>query len=108
MDASELQQITLNLALNAREAMLEDGRFVVGTERRGDEAVLRFTDTGEGISCEIRPRIFEPFFTTRGERGTGLGLAVVRTLAEGRGGRVTVESEPALGTTFEIHLPFAS
>jgi PAS domain S-box-containing protein len=108
VDAAELEQIVLNLVLNARQAMARGGRLVVRTQRRGSQAILSVTDTGEGIPPDLQARIFEPFFTTRGEGGTGLGLAVVRTLAEGKRGSVTVESQAGAGTTFEIRLPLAT
>ncbi len=116
-DAAQLEQIIINLAANARDAMPDKGRLTIATRRSrvlgpggsvDESVVLRVSDTGVGMDPETRRRVFEPFFTTKGRSGTGLGLATVRDIIQGSGGRVQVASEPGLGTEFEIILPRAS
>jgi signal transduction histidine kinase len=119
-DTSQLEQLLLNLVLNARDAMPGGGRLTVETQDlqvddatepglpAGRYVVLAVSDDGVGIDSAARERIFEPFFTTKGVRaGSGLGLASVRRVAEQAGGRVRVDSEPGLGATFRIYLPLA-
>lgn len=111
-DPAGLEQILLNLVLNARDAMPAGGRLVLGFERRkeagGDEVELTVRDTGSGIDPEVLPRIFEPFFTSKGlGKGTGLGLATVRGIVEQSGGSISVESEVGRGTLFRLRLPAA-
>jgi PAS domain S-box-containing protein len=106
---SQLEQIVLNLAVNARDAMPEGGRLVIAAENARDPAlgeVVRLTvrDTGVGMTEETRQRIFEPFFTTK-RAGTGLGLATVLGLVETLGGRIDVTSAPGQGTEFRVLLP---
>lgn len=108
VDANQLQQVILNLVLNARDAMPEGGRLLLRLIREGDQAVLEVRDTGCGIPEDILPRIFEPFFSTKGLGGTGLGLAVVHGIATGHGGRVEVESQVGQGSTFRVFLPVSS
>lgn len=105
-DPTQLQQVILNLAINARDAMKSDGRFGVALHRHGDSAQLTFTDNGVGMTAEVQARIFEPFFTTksRGE-GTGLGLAVVQGIVRSHNGTISVASAPDRGTTFTLELP---
>ncbi|GGN10399.1 histidine kinase [Actinoplanes campanulatus] len=104
-----LDQILLNLVINARDAMPDGGMIVVGTDQTPDGgARLSVTDTGCGMTAEVRDRLFEPFFTTKpADQGTGLGLATVYGIVEDAGGRIGVESSPGAGTTFTIELPRA-
>jgi PAS domain S-box-containing protein len=117
-DRSQLNQVLINLCLNARDAMPGGGRLTVIAEntvlgeastagaRPGEFVRLRLTDTGEGIAPEHRTRIFEPFFTTKQPgRGTGLGLAVVFGIVQGHAGWVECQTEVGQGTTFTVCLP---
>jgi len=128
-DRTQMQQIVLNLAINARDAMPDCGTLRVSvsrmpTDRResaasagsrtfalapgceGPVARLVVSDTGTGMSPEVQARIFEPFFTTKPRgQGTGLGLAIIHGIVKDHGGRIEVESEPARGTTFTVVLP---
>jgi signal transduction histidine kinase len=110
IDPAHVEQVILNLATNARDAMPEGGRITVGTTSRSpDQVQLTFRDTGCGMSEDARAKAFEPFFTTKPVgKGTGLGLATAFGLVEQNGGRIELESEPGRGTTFRIHLPACS
>ena len=111
-DESQLEQIVLNLAVNARDAMKGGGRLVIETIVEapvGDEtpwSVLRVRDNGQGMDATTKERCLEPFFTTKPQgEGTGLGLSTVFGIVAQSGGRVHIESEPGQGTTVEIRLP---
>jgi signal transduction histidine kinase len=107
-DASELQQVLLNIIVNARKAMPGGGTLSVSTETSGSIIRVAISDTGEGISPEIRDRIFDPFFTTRKEgEGTGLGLSISYGIIKDHNGEILVESTPGKGSTFFIVLPVA-
>jgi PAS domain S-box-containing protein len=121
-DAGQLEQVLLNLCLNARDAMADGGRLAIATrvlgsvgERgradaagEGQRVALRVADSGVGMSADVRERAFEPFFTTKPPgTGTGLGLATVYAIVEQHGGSVRVDSEPGRGATFEVLLPAA-
>jgi len=122
-DPSQLEQLLMNLCLNARDAMPDGGVLSIRTERiasaprgasaardapAGPRARLTVSDTGAGIPPEIRDRIFEPFFTTKPPgSGTGLGLSTVYGIVEQHHGSVSVESEPGRGACFEIDLPMS-
>jgi signal transduction histidine kinase len=112
IDPSHFEQVVMNLAINARDAMPDGGLLTIATARResprGDRSVvLSIRDTGAGMDEETRERIFEPFFTTKGEKGTGLGLSVVYGIVQQSAGEIAVTSAPGRGTTFEIRLPAA-
>jgi CheY-like chemotaxis protein len=120
-DAGQLQQVILNLAVNARDAMPSGGRLTLqasnvevdarwaaalpGAEA-GPHVLLRFTDTGEGMADEVKAHVFEPFFTTKPVgRGTGLGLATVYGIVTQNRGFIDWQSQPAAGTTFDLYFP---
>ncbi len=109
-DPGQLQQVLLNLVLNAVQAMPEGGRLALRISREGEGesacAVVRVADTGGGIPPEVLPRIFESFFTGR-EDGTGLGLAIVKRILRAHRGDITVESTGPKGTTFRLWIPVA-
>jgi PAS domain S-box-containing protein len=120
-DSNQLQQVLMNLAGNARDAMPHGGVFTITTEqvslgtnaipsagvdKRGPYALINVSDTGEGMNEETRQRIFEPFFTTKEVgKGTGLGLAVAHGIIQQHDGFIEVESIPGKGSTFKIYLP---
>jgi PAS domain S-box-containing protein len=119
-DQNQLQQIVLNLCVNARDAMPGGGTITITTTRVEGAAVpaavvggracacLAVTDTGTGMTPEVRARIFEPFFTTKAvNKGTGLGLAVVYGIVASHEGTIDVESTPGVGSTFKVFLPLA-
>ncbi len=120
-DPTQLHQVLLNLAVNARDAMPEGGRLELATEnveldeatattmaeaKPGPHVLLRVTDNGAGMSPETMEKMFDPFFTTKQPgKGTGLGLSTTLGIVKSHGGFLTVESEPNQGTTFRIYLP---
>lgn len=117
-DPGQLEQVFLNLALNARDAMPHGGRFRITTRNlsadgdsvvgAGRHVVIEVSDTGVGMNDDIRARVFEPFFTTKDPNGRpGLGLATVYGIVMQSGGHIAVESAPGTGTRFTIHLPAA-
>jgi signal transduction histidine kinase len=119
VDPGQLTQVIVNLVVNARDAMPDGGRIVIGTRnaagfppaaepsgRNGAAVVLTVADTGEGMSPQTRAQIFEPFFTTKREgTGTGLGLATVYGIVRQSGGWIDVASEVGAGTTFSLYFP---
>jgi nitrogen-specific signal transduction histidine kinase/ActR/RegA family two-component response regulator len=120
-DPVQVEQIIMNLAINAKDAMPEGGRLIIGTEnasldegycrthlgaKPGDYVLLTVADTGHGINRGILDRIFEPFFTTKEVgKGTGLGLAIVYGIVKSHHGYISCFSEPGEGTSFKIYLP---
>lgn len=105
-ERSQIEQVLLNLLLNALEALPDGGRIVAETREDGDAGLILVTDDGPGIAPQHLPRIFDPFFTTKeGEKGVGLGLSVAYGIVDAHGGRLRVESTPSEGTTFEVRLP---
>jgi PAS domain S-box-containing protein len=104
----QLEQILLNLAINARDAMPAGGRVTIATRTERGGARLTVADDGTGMAPEVADRAFEPFFTTkrRGE-GTGLGLATVEGIVRRFGGRVALHTEPGEGTVVDVHVPWA-
>jgi two-component system, NtrC family, sensor kinase len=107
-DGPKLQQVLMNLILNARDAMPQGGRLEISTESDEDSAVIEIRDTGLGIAPEHLSKIYDPFFTTKQiGKGTGLGLAVSYGIIRDHGGHIDVESKLGEGTRFQITLPLA-
>jgi PAS domain S-box-containing protein len=105
----KLQQVFLNLFLNARDAMPKGGWITVSSTSEGDDALVELSDSGVGIPSEHLARIYDPFFTTKAEgRGVGLGLSVTYGIVQEHGGTLTCESETNQGTQFRLVLPLAS
>jgi signal transduction histidine kinase len=103
---SQLNQVFMNLLVNAAHAIAERGTITIVAETVGDEVRVAITDTGSGIAPEVLGRIFDPFFTTKPVgQGTGLGLSLSYGIVRRHGGRIDVESEPGVGTTFRVWLP---
>jgi PAS domain S-box-containing protein len=111
VDHGQVEQIIMNLAVNARDAMPRGGTLTIGTKAgfgRDAEVLLIVTDTGCGMDAETQTHIFEPFFTTKDKgKGTGLGLSTVYGIVKQSGGQITVESQLGLGSTFVISFPLA-
>jgi len=108
VDRSRLEQVILNLAVNARDAMADGGVLTIGTSADVGQVCLQVSDTGVGMTAEVMSHIFEPFYTTRTEQGgTGLGLATAYGIVTQSGGRIEVASAPGHGATFTVVLPRA-
>ena len=106
-NGNQLQQIAVNLLVNAFQAMGERGQVTIATGAAGPGRVkLSVTDTGPGVRPEIAKRIFEPFFTTKA-KGSGLGLSIVHAIVTQHGGRMRVEDSPEGGARFIVSLPRA-
>jgi two-component system NtrC family sensor kinase len=106
-DSLELEQVCLNLFLNAAHSMVSGGHLWIKAQRTNDQFIkVSVQDSGSGIAPELITRIFDPFFTTKPPgKGTGLGLSVVRRIIENHQGKIWVESEPGKGSTFTFLLP---
>ena len=104
-DTGQLEQVLLNLVINACDAMPDGGRLEIGTERSEDTVLAWVHDTGSGIEPEVLQRLFEPFFSTKGNHGTGLGLATAHAIVRESGGTIEVLSEPGNGSRFIVKLP---
>lgn len=104
-DESELREVLTNLLFNAVDAIPQRGRITFRTCNERQQVVVRVADTGTGMTDEVRQRCLEPFFSTKGEKGTGLGLAMVYGIVRRFGGTVDIESELGKGTTFVLRFP---
>jgi two-component system, cell cycle sensor histidine kinase and response regulator CckA len=108
-DHNQLDQVLLNLTLNARDAMPDGGQVIIETGRDAETALLTVRDNGSGMDQQTLRRVFEPFFTTKEiGQGTGLGLSVVHGIVAQIGGQIQADSEPGRGSVFTLRLPVAS
>ncbi len=108
-DSGQIEQVLMNLAVNARDAMPKGGVLTIETARAGDGVRLTLCDTGDGMTQDVKNRAFEPYFTTKGRgKGTGLGLSMVYGIVHQHGGDIRLDSEPGAGTRFDITFPAAT
>jgi len=104
-DAAEIREALTNLIFNAVDALPSGGNVALRTRHENNAVILEISDTGTGMSEEVRRRCLEPFFSTKGEKGTGLGLAMVYGIVERHGGAMEIHSEIGKGTTFSLRFP---
>jgi signal transduction histidine kinase len=104
-DEHQMQQLLLNLLSNAVDAMPGGGQLRIETATGDGFVILTIADSGPGIPPELRPRVFEPFFTTKGTAGTGLGLAVCRSIVDVHHGTIELDSHSGAGATFVVRIP---
>ncbi|KFE62345.1 ATP-binding protein [Hyalangium minutum] len=106
---TQLNQVFMNLLVNAGHAVEQRGEIYISSRQEGDEAVVRIKDTGKGMGPETVAKLFTPFFTTKpAGQGTGLGLSICDVIIQRHNGRIEVESEPGKGTTFTVRLPLGA
>jgi PAS domain S-box-containing protein len=106
IDPDQIQQVFLNLILNARDAMPEGGKLDISIQQRDGNVEMQFSDTGHGIDPDVRDKVFDPFFSTKGPtKGTGLGLSICYSIIKDHGGTIEIDSEKDKGTRFTIRIP---
>jgi signal transduction histidine kinase len=106
IDPDQIQQVFLNLILNARDAMPEGGDLDISIKQSDGLVEVRFADTGHGIDAEVKDTVFDPFFSTKGPtKGTGLGLSICYSIIKDHGGTIEIDSEKDKGTRFIIKIP---
>jgi len=103
-DREKLKQVTINIVVNALEAMKQGGRLTASVRPSGESVVMTFEDNGPGIDAPVLANVFDPFFTTK-EAGTGLGLSIVRKIVDQHGGDVVIESEIGRGARVTVSIP---
>lgn len=108
LDEERMLRVFANLADNSRKAMPQGGQFSVSIYREDDFAIIKISDTGEGMSNDVLKKIFEPFFSYSKKGGTGLGMGIVKSIVEAHKGNISVSSEENTGTTFIIKIPVAT
>lgn len=106
-DAAQLRDVIINLIFNAADAMAQGGMITLRTRAEPKAVIVEVSDTGAGMTEEVRRRCFEPFFSTKGNQGTGLGLAMVFSIVQRHSGTIDIASEPGKGTKFTLRLPAA-
>lgn len=99
----EIREVIINILSNSMDAMEQGGTLTIRTYDEDDRVVVEISDTGSGISDEVREQIFEPFYSTKGTKGTGLGLSIVRDIINDHGGNIKIESEIGKGSTFKLY-----
>ena len=106
IDPDQIQQVFLNLILNARDAMPDVGKLEISVKQSNGYVEMLFADTGQGIDAEVKDKVFDPFFSTKGPtKGTGLGLSICYSIIKDHGGTIEIESEKEKGTRFIIKIP---
>jgi signal transduction histidine kinase len=106
IDPDQMQQVFLNLILNARDAMPDGGKLEISVKQSNGQVEMLFADTGQGIDAEVKEKVFDPFFSTKGPtKGTGLGLSICYSIIKDHGGTIEIESEKDKGTRFIIKIP---